>query len=57
MLFHLYFVPSRLVLIAIRGIARRGNCPHAVLSGLFDAYRSISGQWVHHGAPPVADLL
>jgi GT2 family glycosyltransferase len=50
-LFHLYFIPSRLALIAIRTITMRPACPHAVLSGLFDAYRSIKGEWVHHGAP------
>jgi GT2 family glycosyltransferase len=50
-LFHLYFIPSRLALIAIRTMRMRPSCPHAVLSGLYDAYRSVKGEWVHHGAP------
>ena len=48
-LFHIYYIPSRFALIGIRAIAKRPNCARAVLSGLFDAYRSVRGQWVHHG--------
>lgn len=46
-LFHLYYMPSRLVIQALRGIIGRGGAGafFAVMSGLADGYRGAGGKW------------
>lgn len=48
-LFHLYYIPSRLVLRSLRvGKAGDGSA-RAVFGGLVDGYRGIKGKWRRHG--------
>ncbi len=48
-LFHAYYVPSRLLLRLIRIGKERHGVARAVFCGLWDGYRGITGKWRHHG--------
>lgn len=50
MMFHLYYLPSRLILLALRAL-RVGpdlNIIKSILYGLYDGYIGHWGQWKHH---------
>ncbi len=49
LVFHLYYVPSRLALQLLRPVTPRTRPVRgAVLGGLLDGYRQVQGKWKHH---------
>ncbi len=48
-LFHLYYIPSRLALRLLRIKNTGDGSASAVLNGLVDGYRGIKGKWQRHG--------
>ena len=47
--FHLYYIPSRLVILIIRYGLDQVDASKAILNGLFDGYSNIMGKWQKHG--------
>lgn len=49
-LFHIYYVPSRLIIILIKIFLKPQNLnvARAIISGLLDGYRGVKDKWVRH---------
>jgi hypothetical protein len=47
-LFHLYYAPSRLLLLLLRPRNWTSGRGSAVLWGVMDGYRGVVGRWRHH---------
>lgn len=52
--FHVYYLPSRLAIQALRPNRWRTGAAAAVIAGLWDGYRGVSGAWGRHGGPAAA---
>jgi GT2 family glycosyltransferase len=48
LLFHLYYLPSRLILQALRPRTWGSGTARSVLSGILDGYSGVTGQWHKH---------
>jgi hypothetical protein len=48
MLFHLWYLPSRVIRATQRALQRRPEVSKAILHGLIDGYRGVYGKWDRH---------
>jgi GT2 family glycosyltransferase len=50
LLFHLYYIPSRLALTSSRVILRQRSLRSvsSIVAGILDGYKGLGGKWIHH---------